>query len=275
MNIQVLVSVINQTDYLLPSKMNINTDAIIGNQCDRNSIDEFVHNGHTIQYLNFNERGVGLNRNNSLMRASADLLVFADDDEVFVDDYANIIENAYNKLPDADAIFFNVDFIGGNRSPRNFSKILRVRLFNALNTATPRVTIKNASAKKYNINFHRQFGGGTDYSCGEDSLFIADMLKKGLRIYTYPATISTIDQTVSTWFKGYNEKYFYDKGALFAAMFRKFGYILCCLIFFKNRRVFFTGNISYRKAAKLAKAGAKGFYDGITYEKWAMGDKNV
>ena len=33
MRIQVLVAAMNQVDYSLPEKMNLQTDAIIGNQC--------------------------------------------------------------------------------------------------------------------------------------------------------------------------------------------------------------------------------------------------
>ncbi len=275
MKIQVLVAAMNHNDHSLVEKMNISTDAIIGNQCDYNSVECFEHNGNRIQYLNFNERGVGLNRNNALMRADGDILVFADDDEVFVDNYKELIENAYKEIPNADAIIFNITTIGDDCGRRNVEHISRINIFNALNYGAARLTVKNVAIKSNNITFYRQFGGGTPYSCGEDTLFITDMLKKNMRVYVYPAVIASVNQTTSTWFKGFNEKYFYDKGALFSAMFKKFGYILCCLVFLKNRKLLFDGNIIYKKAAKLAKAGAKGFYNGITYEKWAMGDKNV
>ena len=95
MNIQVLVATMHQTDHSLPEKMNIQTDAIIGNQCDRNEVEDFEWNGHKIKYLSFAERGVGLNRNNALMRASADVCLFADDDMVFVADYEKIITTSF------------------------------------------------------------------------------------------------------------------------------------------------------------------------------------
>ena len=65
MTIQVLVAAMNQDDHSLPQKMNLKCDAIIGNQCNRNSIEESEWKGNKIKYLNFNERGVGLNRNNA------------------------------------------------------------------------------------------------------------------------------------------------------------------------------------------------------------------
>ena len=53
-----------------------------------------------------------------------------------------------------------------------------------------------------------------------------ECLKKGLKIYTYPAEIAVLEETESTWFSGYTEKYFYDKGYLYANLNRKFAFIL-------------------------------------------------
>ena len=77
MRIEVLVAAMHQTDHALLEKMNIQSDVIVGNQCDRNAVEEFEWNGHRVRYLHFAERGVGLNRNNSLMRAAGDICLFA------------------------------------------------------------------------------------------------------------------------------------------------------------------------------------------------------
>ena len=53
MSVQVLVATMNQTDHSLLEAMNIQSDAIIANQCDHNSIEEFRYNGYIIRYLNF------------------------------------------------------------------------------------------------------------------------------------------------------------------------------------------------------------------------------
>lgn len=265
MRIQVLVASMNQKDHSLIEKMNIKTDAIVGNQCDYNSVEEFTIGDNTIRYLNFAERGVGLNRNNSLMRASGDILVFADDDETFNNDYADIIQKAYEELPDADAIIFNITTLGDDLGRRDIKKIARVHMLNALNYGTVRLTVKNNAIKRCNINFHRQFGGGAMYSSGEDTLFIADLLKHKLKVYVYPANIASVDQTTSTWFQGYTEKYFYDKGALFAALSDKWGLCLCKLLLLKNKKSFFSGHVSFKDGKRLAKAGFKGFKRGEKY----------
>ena len=90
MDLQVLVATMNQREYSLPEKMNIRSDAIIGNQCDRNEVIEINYEGYRIKYLSFAETGVGLNRNNALMRATADICVLADDDQIFVDGYEEV-----------------------------------------------------------------------------------------------------------------------------------------------------------------------------------------
>lgn len=109
MTIEVLVATMNQEDDCsLPIDMNIQSDAIIGNQCGRNEIKELEYNGHRIKYLSFAEKGVGLNRNNALMRSTADICVLADDDQIFVDGYSEIISNSFRQNPDADVIIFNL-----------------------------------------------------------------------------------------------------------------------------------------------------------------------
>ncbi len=268
MNIEVLVAAMNQSDHSLVNRMNISSDAIIGNQCDKNSVESYEIDGKQISYYNFAERGVGLNRNNTLMRATGDILVFADDDECFFDNYEEIIKEAYSKIPKADAIIFNIETIGADVGRRNITKIFKLNIFNSLNYGAVRLTVKNSCVKRANVNFHRQFGGGTTFSSGEDTLFIADLIKKGLRIYTYPATIASVNQETSTWFNGYNEKYFYDRGSLFKALSPKAAKLLCWLLLLKNKKRFFGENISFRQGWNLAKSGMKGFVNGISYDEW-------
>lgn len=69
MKLQVLVSTMHQTDHSLLEKMNIQSDAIVINQCGHDCIERFTFPGHDILWMSMNERGVGLSRNNALMRA--------------------------------------------------------------------------------------------------------------------------------------------------------------------------------------------------------------
>lgn len=275
MKIQVLVAAMNQTDHSLIEKMNINTDVIVGNQCDINSVEQFEYKGNKVTYLNFAERGVGLNRNNAIMRATGDILAFADEDVTYVKNYENIIADAFQSNPQADAIIFNTKVVGYSRGRRQNKTVKRVRWYNAMNYDTSRLAVKSVAVRRNNISFHTCFGGGAIYSCGEDSIFIMDMLKMGLKIYTYPVGILVANQTTSTWFNGYNEKFFFDKGALFAAISKRYGQIMCAAMLIKNRKHFFTDNkITCKQGLKLAKIGRQCFLNNISYTDWKLsGDK--
>ena len=62
MRIQTLIVAMNQRDGSLVERMNVQTDAIVGNQCDSDGDVAFRWNGHAVIYLNRSERGVGRNR---------------------------------------------------------------------------------------------------------------------------------------------------------------------------------------------------------------------
>lgn len=267
MKIQVLVAAMHQNDLSLPSKMNITTDVIVGNQCDHCSDEASVQDGHCVYYYNRPDRGVGLNRNVALLHANADILTFADADMIFQDNYATIIQNAFEKLPDADAIIFNIESIGADTKRRVNHRVKRVRWYNALNYGAARISVRALPIRRENILFHICFGGGTRYNAGEDVLFVVDMLKHGLRLYTYPMCIAQVDQTTSTWFNGYDEKFFHDKGVLFAAISRIWHTPLCIQFLLRHRNTYKNSGISAMRAYQLMKEGAESYRNLRSFEE--------
>lgn len=226
MKIQVLVAAMHQNDRSLPKKMNLCSDAIIANQCDRNSIETYEEDGKTIQYLNFAERGVGLNRNNALMRADADICLFADDDMVYVDGYDKIIEKAFEENPEADVIVFNLI----EKNPTRFviQKRMKVGYLNYLRYGTARVAVRFKKVKENGIYFNQCFGGGTEHCHGEDNIFLNACLKNGLKIIAVPAFIAELtEERESSWNSGYDEKYLRDQGVLYRTLSRKWWKLLC------------------------------------------------
>lgn len=224
MKVQVLVAAMNQKDHSLIQNMNISSDAIIANQTSFNSIEEVDYNDNKITYLNFNERGVGVNRNNALMRATDEIVVFADDDEEFVSNYQEIIENAFNENPKADILIFNIEGL----TSCNCAKVKRIRFHNVMKYGAVRIAARREALVEKGVFFNLSFGGGCKYSHGEDSIFLVDCLKKGLKIYTYPACIARmLDSRPSTWFSGYSDKYFSDTGKMYKVISRKFWLLLC------------------------------------------------
>lgn len=212
MKIQTLVVTTNQNDDSLPRRMNIQTDAVIGNQCGTDGFHEFEYNGHVMQYVNSSLCGVGINRNHVLMRAQSDICVLADDDMIFLPGYETKVRTWFEKLPDADILIFNLE--GGKKRYKN-KKITKITSMNYGKFGTARLAFRKRSVRFSGLMFHTMFGGGCEFSCGEDTLFLHNCLKKGLTIYGVPDSIAQISDDSSSWFHGYTDKFFFDKGVVY------------------------------------------------------------
>ncbi len=257
MSIQTLVVTIDQKDRSLVKKMNIRTDTVVGNQCGCVSVDEFEYNGSKITYLNSDKRGVGRNRNAVLNYATADICVFADDDMRFVDEYPKLVEKAFNCCKKADIIIFNL--IEANPRRYRNKRICRIRHRNYAKYGAARLAVLRQSIVGANISFNTQFGGGCTYCAGEDTIFLKECLDKGLRLYAVPWAIAEIDQCAeSTWFKGYDEKFFSDKGALFAHLYPKL-WVLCGIRFLVLRRKKYKDEMTFINALKYLVNGGRAY----------------
>ena len=233
---QILVSTMNQKDFSIYNSMNLNSDTIIINQCDKNSYDDVVICENNVKMYSFAERGVGLSRNSALMRATADIIEFADDDMIFVDGYQEKVVKEFEKHPEADAILFSVQSLNYKRPLLNIDKFGRVGKIKALKYGCARLAVRREKILYNNIVFSLLFGGGTKYSCGEDTIFLQDCIKAGLKIYKSPILVANVKQESSSWFSGYTKKYYKDKGALFASIFPRICYIYAITTSIKNSK---------------------------------------
>ena len=218
MGIEVLVSAMNRNNYDILKEMNISTNAIIVNQSNYDSVERFKHKGNDILFMSLKEHGVGLSRNTALMRATQDICVFADEDMIYLEGYEKIIEAEFKSNPKADIIIFRVDSLNKDRPLSIIKNSKRVRRKEAMRYGCARVAIRRSSQQMANIWFSLLFGGGAKYSSGEDTIFLQDCIKRGLKIYKSPKKIADIKQEDSTWFNGYTRNLFFDKGVLLATV---------------------------------------------------------
>lgn len=245
--VQVLVATMNQEDHSILEKMNIDSDVIVCNQCNQDKVEKFKYNGYDVAFYSFAERGVGLNRNNALMRATGDICLFADDDMVYVDDYVTKVTEAFAKYSDADVIIFNLI----EKIPTRYiiKKEHKVGWHNYLRYGTARVAVRLSSIKYNGIYFNQCFGGGTEHCHGEDNLFLTSCLRNKLKIYAVPMYIAELtDERESTWNKGYDDKYFSDQGELYRAISKNWWKILCLQDAVRHSKMYGVGAVEcYRK----------------------------
>lgn len=253
--LQVLVSTVNADVKKTASRMNLETDAIIINQCDHVDYSEYIYNGRRIRCFSFNERGVGLSRNTALMRADHELCMFSDEDIVFDPGYEKIVCEAFDKNPDADLITFNFK-VDPKRATYFNQANRRIRWYNYGRYPTFAVAARCESLRRANVSFSLLFGGGARYSNGEDSLFLHDCLKRGLHLYAHTAVVGQEIYRESTWFQGCNEKFFTDRGVLYHYLYGKMA-VLFSLRFLYAHRAELLKEISIWRAYRLMKRGIK------------------
>lgn len=269
--IQVIGVTMHQNGFEKIKEMNIKSDIVLANQADCYKFEQLEFNNHLAKLVTTNTRGVGINRNIAIMHSNADILLFADEDVVYEDDYVEKITKAFAKFPEADVILFkfkiskNGQIIGESRCENG-----RVRTYNAMRYGTYQIAIRKCSLDKANIWFSEIFGCGTKYGGGEDSLFILDCLRSRLKVYSCGYTIGVTYKDNSTWFSGYNEKYFFDKGAWIAAAFPKARIIK---YYFAIKLSKLT-NLKFKGCLKYMNAGIKGFKTLSLYDDYAsLGNK--
>ncbi|MBR3683452.1 MAG: glycosyltransferase [Lachnospiraceae bacterium] len=256
MNLQLLVAAVEEDVIKLSNKMNIGSDAIIVNQGDSYEFVQYKHRGgRNIVAYTFAERGVGLSRNTALMRADADIVLFSDCDIVYEDDYREKVLSEFEKNPKADMILFNVD-VEPDRKTYQIDDYGRVRWYNCGRYPTYSMAVRLDKLRKYNICFSLLFGGGAKYSNGEDSLFIRDCIKKGLKVYKAPVLIGAETPGESTWFRGYTEKFFVDRGVLYHYLYGRLAPIMARRFIHKNKETM-CQFITTRMALKFMKQGMK------------------
>lgn len=234
MTLELLVSAMNKEPLDLAKEMHIDSDALIVSQGEDYVYEEIPYKGHRIRYYSMAERGVGLSRNHVLMRAQADVGLFADEDIVYVKDYEKLVLEAFRDHPQADMLLFNVKASPG-RETYHIEQFGRVRTYNCGRYPTYSFAVKVEAVRRRNITFHLYFGGGARYSNGEDSLFIQECIRKGMKVYRVPVTIGQERTRESTWFKGYNKKFFYDRGVLYHYLYGRLAGLMAARFIWAHR----------------------------------------
>ena len=214
--IVVLISCMHENDCQILTRSNIQTDAIVINQCDKDSFNEIEYtdtknNIRAVKYICTTQRGLSKSRNLALRYADEyDLCIICDDDEIMSDGYGEVVKAAYKKYPLADIICFSIKCKQYSRDYPN--KEMKLVFLDILKTSSQQITFKYKSLKDNDILFDEKMGSGTGNGPGEETKMLLTCLRKKCVMMYHPYCIATIIKGESQWFKGYTEKYFENQG---------------------------------------------------------------
>jgi glycosyltransferase involved in cell wall biosynthesis len=268
LKLQVLVSTMNQHDHSLLDRMGIMSDAVVINQCDIDSKECFEYKGQRIIWINSTQRGVSRSRNMALENADSEIILLSDDDEKFYEGYKDEIIEAYNKVNYADVIVFNVNRIGWIREEKLFTDIKKIPYYKSYSSV--HISFKRESIRKYGILFNINFGPGSGkYAHGEDSIFFMECHKNGLKMYTYPKILADVNCQKSSWFKGFDESYFYDVGAYLSVAFPKTKHLMKWYYYITCKGI---ASISRKNIIKCINEGIYGYRSFWSCEEYKWRD---
>lgn len=209
MTLEVLMSCMHQNDDTLVHNSRLTGDVVVINQCDRQAYSEGKTSSGVIRMYSTMERGLTKSRNMAISKAKADICLLCDDDEVFVSNYESAILSAYEDNPHADVVIFKMV----NRPSSFADQTMRLRFPKTMKVSSWQISFRRKRILETGVLFDELLGAGTGNGGEEELKFLLDCEKAGLVIYYVPVEIASVAQESSTWFGGFNERFFENRGA--------------------------------------------------------------
>ena len=209
MSLEVLLSCMHQSDAALVHKSNLTGNCVVVNQCDRENYAEYATENGIVRMFSTRQRGLTKSRNMAIRNAQADVCLICDDDELFVPGYERAILDAYEQLPQADVIIFKMV----DRPPSFKDSVMPLRFPQTMKVSSWQISFRRKKLLDANVWFDELLGAGTGNGAEEELKFLLDCEKAGLVIYYVPTEIASVAQDASTWFDGFNETFFENRGA--------------------------------------------------------------
>lgn len=209
MKLEVLMSCMHQKDESLLKTSRLTGDVVIINQCDWEDYAEYPTETGTARMFSVRQRGLTKSRNLATEKSLGDICLLCDDDEVFVPDYEAGILDAYEKLPQADVLIFNM----ANHPISLPNRVMKLRFPQTMKVCSWQISFRRERLRQANVRFDELLGAGTGNGGEEELKFLTDCEKAGLSIYYVPFVIASVAQESSTWFHGFTEQFFENRGA--------------------------------------------------------------
>lgn len=247
------MSCMHQCDDSLVHRSNLTGDVVVINQCDRDGYQEFFSPTGVIRMFSSTDRGLTKSRNLAIGKSQADVCLLCDDDEVFVADYAPQILEAYTQLPQADLIIFKM----ANRPAAFPDRVMRLRFPQTMKVSSWQISFRRERLLAAGVQFDTLLGAGTRNGAEEELKFLLDCQRAGLVIYYVPTVIASVAQEASTWFGGYDETFFENRGATTRYILGTLPAAVYALYYIIRKRALYQSFLSPRQACRAIFRGIR------------------
>ena len=215
-DLEILVSTMNRNslDFLIPmfpfchfSDFSI----LIVNQTEENKL--LVSDFPSIRVINSFEKGLSKSRNLALKNVIGKIVLIADDDVIYMNDFDTKIIQAYNQYDNKAVISFCIEKPNGllfkKYSPNAKKNLSLMELFNVLSIE---ISLNKLILDKLGITFDENFGLGSEFQMGEEAVFLSDIKNKNQQIAFVPSVIVIHSEISSTEKIDFSKRY-YVQGA--------------------------------------------------------------
>lgn len=189
-------------------RSHITSDTVIINQCDEENYKEENICNALIRTFSVTDRGLTKSRNLAISKSQADICIICDDDEIFNEGYEKAVSSAYDALPDADTIIFDMV----DRPLKWGDSIKKLSYIDLMSVSSWQITFRREKLLASGVLFDENMGAGSGNGAEEEFRFLTQCRKAKLRIYHYPFRLASVAQSQSTWFRGFDEEFFINRG---------------------------------------------------------------
>lgn len=262
-DLEILVSTMNRNslDFLIPmfpfchfSDFSI----LIVNQTQENNL--LASDFPSVRVINSFEKGLSKSRNLALKKAIGKIVLIADDDVVYKKDFDTKIVQAHNQYDNKAVISFCIEKPNGALFKKYLSSakanLSLIELFNVLSIE---ISINKPIFDTLGVKFDKNFGLGSTFEMGEETVFLSDINKQKQQIAFVPAVIVSHPEVSSTDKFDFAQRY-YIQGAFLSRVLKVDYFMgLTAKLFFDLKQ----GKLRLNQivaAIKNANLGKKDFY---------------